>query len=233
MTFNFNARYALLTYAQCGDLDGWQVSDHFTELRAECIVAREAHATDGVHLHAFVDFGRKFRSRRSDIFDVGGRHPNISPTHTTPQSGFDYACKDGDIVAGGLGRPESGVLQTQRGDPWPDIVASESRAEFFEALLAHAPRSLCTSFPSLEKYADWKYRTDPEPYKHDGNVRFDLDGFPELDDWAQTYLGQHSQECEYLARRRGTPGTKSSGSRYACSRGPSPLSRERRLTTES
>ena len=48
MTFNFNARYALLTYAQCGDLDGWQVSDHFTELRAECIVAREAHATDEI-----------------------------------------------------------------------------------------------------------------------------------------------------------------------------------------
>ena len=134
MTFNFNARYALLTYAQCGDLDGWQVSDHFTELRAECIVAREAHATDGVHLHAFVDFGRKFRSRRSDIFDVGGRHPNISPTHTTPQSGFDYACKDGDIVAGGLGRPESGVLQTQRGDPWPDIVLQRAEQNFRSTL---------------------------------------------------------------------------------------------------
>ena len=104
MPFNFNARYALLTYSQCGDLDGWEVSNHFTKLRAECIVAREAHADGGIHLHAFVDFGpgRKFRSRRSDVFDVGGFHPNISPTHSTPQSGFDYACKDGDIVAGDL-----------------------------------------------------------------------------------------------------------------------------------
>ena len=70
MPFNFNARYALLTYSQCGDLDGVEVSNHFTKLGAECIVAREAHADGGIHLHAFVDFGPecKFRSRRSDVF---------------------------------------------------------------------------------------------------------------------------------------------------------------------
>ena len=34
------------------------------------------------------------------MFDVDGVHPNISPTYSTPQAGFDYACKDGDAVAG-------------------------------------------------------------------------------------------------------------------------------------
>jgi len=207
MSFNFNARYALLTYSQCGELDGWAVSNHFTELRAECIVAREAHSDGGSHLHAFVDFGRKFRSRRADVFDVGGYHPNISPTHTTPQAGFDYACKDGDIVAGGLERP-SGSNRDKSANPWPDIVASESREEFYAALLALAPRSLCTSFPALEKYADWKYRTDPEPYRHDTNIRFDMDAFPELNHWVQEYLQGDTTPCKCLARRPGGPPPK-------------------------
>ena len=102
MTFNFNAKYVLLTYAQCGDLDPWAVVDHLAELRAECIIGREAHADGGTHLHCFAHFDRKFRSRRADVFDVLGCHPNVSPTYTTPQAGWDYACKDGDIVAGGL-----------------------------------------------------------------------------------------------------------------------------------
>ena len=102
MTFNFNAKYVLLTYAQCGDLDPWAVVDHLAELRAECIIGREAHADGGTHLHCFAHFDRKFRSRRANVFDVLGCHPNVSPTYTTPQAGWDYACKDGDIVAGGL-----------------------------------------------------------------------------------------------------------------------------------
>lgn len=102
MSFRFQARYALLTYAQCGDLDPWAVNDHLAELGAECIIAREVHADGGTHLHAFVDFGRKFRTQRTDVFDVGDHHPNISPSYGTPEKGFDYAIKDGDVVAGGL-----------------------------------------------------------------------------------------------------------------------------------
>ena len=205
MPFNFNARYALLTYSQCGDLDGWEVSNHFTKLGAECIVAREAHVDGGIHLHAFVDFGPecKFRSRRSDVFDVGGFHPNISPTHSTPQSGFDYACKDGDIVAGGLGRPK-GSVGTRTNADWSAIVAAPTRDEFFAAVMEQSPRTLCTSFPALEKYADWRYRIDPEPYQHDSDIRFNLDTFPELTAWAQQYL-TGSTEPSKGARREGGP----------------------------
>ena len=94
---------------------------------------REAHVDGGIHLHAFVDFGPecKFHSRRSDVFDVGGFHPNISPTHSTPQSGFDYACKDGDIVAGGLGRPK-GSVGTRTNADWSTIVAAPTRDEFLQ-----------------------------------------------------------------------------------------------------
>ncbi len=92
MTFILNARYFLITYPQCDGLDEWAVNDHFGSLGAECIVAREDHADGGTHLHVFCDFGRKFRSRRANIFDVDGHHPNIERSkkilervHTTRQ----------------------------------------------------------------------------------------------------------------------------------------------------
>lgn len=199
MTFNFNARYALLTYSQCGDLDPWAVVHHLAELRGECIVAREAHADGGIHLHTFVDFGRRFRSRKTDIFDVDGCHPNVSPTHSTPSAGFDYAVKDGDVVAGGLQRPESGK-RNARDDRWHDITAAGSREEFFELLLEHAPRELCTCFAQLTKYADWMYRVDREPYQHPVELRDASDHFPELREWVHQSLEKH-EVGKCLARR--------------------------------
>lgn len=183
MSFSFNARYALLTYSQCGDLDPFEVSNRLSELGAECIIAREIHADGGIHLHSFVDFGRKFRTRRADTFDVGGCHPNISPSYGTPEKGFDYAIKDGDVVAGGLERPH-GKAVSRSSDPWPTIILAESRDEFFQLLHDLAPRALLTSFTSLSKYADWKYRVDPEPYRHDESITFDLGRFPELLEWS-------------------------------------------------
>ena len=104
-SFDLHAKYALLTYAQSGDLSAQSVCDHLGTLGAECIVAREAHADGGFHLHAFVDFGRKRRFRDPRKFDVLGVHPNISPSRGTPWDGYDYAIKDGCVEAGGLGRP--------------------------------------------------------------------------------------------------------------------------------
>lgn len=195
--FNFNARYALLTYAQCGALDPWEVNNHLAELGAECIIAREEHADGGTHLHAFVDFGRKFRTRRSDVFDVGGCHPNISPSYGTPEKGFDYAIKDGDIVAGGLERPNGKAVSSSR-DPWSTIIMAESRDEFFQLCADLAPRSLCTAFNSLSKYADWKYRVDPEPYRHDPSYQFDLGGFPELLQWSHDTFNAVGEVSKYI-----------------------------------
>lgn len=195
---NFNNRYALLTYAQSGDLDPWAVSNHLSELGAECIVAREDHADGGSHLHAFVDFGRKFRTRKVDRFDVGGYHPNISPSHGTPEKGYDYVIKDGDVVAGGLERPAGSKLPANR-EAWSQIILAESRDEFFQLVADHDPRALCTSFTQLSKYADWKYRVDPEPYRHNEELSFTLDRFPELTEWAQSTLGTDRNVGMFLA----------------------------------
>ena len=105
MPFRFQAKYGLLTYAQCGDLDPFAVVTRLSELGAECIVGREIHEDGGIHLHAFFSFEKKRNLKNERIFDVEGVHPNIQASYGTPEKGYDYAIKDGDVVGGGLERP--------------------------------------------------------------------------------------------------------------------------------
>lgn len=185
-SFHCNARYFLITYAQCGDLSEWDVLDLFVRLGAECIIARENHQTLGVHLHVFVDFGRKFRSRKTDVFDVHGRHANIQPSRGTPEKGYDYAIKDGDVVAGGLERPEGRVGSGKNFDLWTQITDAEDRETFWSLVQELDPKSLCCSFGQLQKYADWKYTPTPPVYESPGGFTFvggDVDG---RDSWVSS-----------------------------------------------
>lgn len=187
MGFQFKRRYALVTYAQCGDLDPFKVSDLFSSLHAECIIGRENHDDGGIHLHAFVDFGREYSTRNPRQFDVDGCHPNVLPGKKTPEKMFDYATKDGDVVAGGLQRPDGSGLSKAR-DVWHEIFMAESRDEFFRLCGELAPRSLVCSFPAISKYADWKYRPILEPYATPAGYDFDTSEFPELDEWVRDNL---------------------------------------------
>lgn len=186
--FRFYARYALLTYAQCSTLDPFAVVEHLATMGAECIIGRETHADGGTHLHAFVDFGRRFHSRRASVFDVAGFHPNISITKRNPQIHYDYAIKDGEVVAGGLERPD-GNAEPAAPNKHHEICLAPTREEFFESVRSLDPRLLLTSFNSLQAYADWNYRVDPEPYRHDPEHVFDTSRFPELQQWVEKYLG--------------------------------------------
>lgn len=182
--FHCNARYFLITYAQCGDLSEWTVLDLFVRLGAECIIAREDHADGGIHLHVFADFGRKYRSRRVDIFDVGGHHPNITPSTGTPAKGYDYAVKDGCILAGGLARP-GGDGHSNANAKWARICSAESREEFFDLCHELEPRTLCTAFTSLSKYADWRYRARVVEYRTPNGIDFNDGRLDGRFDWVQ------------------------------------------------
>ncbi|AXB22626.1 replication associated protein [Alces alces faeces associated genomovirus MP111] len=179
MPFSFNARYFLVTYSHVDELDPFAIVDHFGSLGAECIVARERYADLlGVHYHVFADFGRKFRSRRANVFDVGEFHPNISPSRGTPEAGFDYATKDGDIVGGGLERPSrDGALS--RSAKWAQIVNAESRDEFYRLCEELDPERLVCSFGQIQKFADWKFAVTPAPYATPDGV-FDLANYGDL-----------------------------------------------------
>lgn len=189
MPFRFQARFGLLTYPQSGDLTGEQIVVHLGSLGAECIVGRESHADGGIHLHAFFMFERKFQSRNERIFDVGGHHPNIVPSRGTPEAGYDYATKDGDIVAGGLLRADCTERIPETSSKWAYFVLAETRDEFFSRIQAEDPRSLCTHFTSLCAYANWRYRPEVIPYRNPDGISFDTSEYAALDDWVRRSLG--------------------------------------------
>lgn len=155
--------------------------ERFSQLGAECIVAREHHEDGGLHLHCFADFGRKFRSRATDIFDVDGHHPNIEPSRGTPEKGYDYAIKDGDVVAGGLERPvgASGGGARSTFDKWTEITSAPDRETFWELCHQLDPKAAACSYGQLAKYADWKFAEVPAEYESPGGIDFiegDVDG---------------------------------------------------------
>lgn len=189
-------KYALLTYAQSDGLDPWAVVDMLSAHRAECIIGRELHADGGIHHHAFVDFGRQFSSRKTDVFDVGGFHPNIQKSLGTPEKGYDYAVKDGDVVAGGLERPLSGQsgsgARTSR-VVWTTITMADTAEEFWELCHELAPEHVCRSFNSLAKYAEWRFRPVDEPYATPNGVWIDASGVEGINEWLyQAGLGSGS-----------------------------------------
>lgn len=187
-----NSRYVLLTYAQCGDLDPWSVSDHLSTLGAECIVAREVHpTTGGVHLHCFADFNRRFRSRSARIFDVDGRHPNVVPSRGTPEKGYDYAIKDGDVAAGGLSRPEPRGGMSVGAHAVSNVAhLCEDTTEFLELYDEMDRGGLIAGFNNVRAYADWRFRPEPVEYASPDGVDFRSGSTDGRDDWlVQSRIG--------------------------------------------
>lgn len=194
MTFRFQAKYALLTYAQCGDLCGQLVNDHLGDLGAECIVAREDHADGGRHLHVLAMWERVFRSRRSDVFDVGGRHPNIVGNIRDPGAAYDYVIKDGDVIAGALERPGGDGVVSSR-DAWDYIISSNTEDEFWGCIRELAPKELCVNYPALRKYADYRYAAVDVPYQSDIGLEFTSGAISDLVEWKRTNLDSTDGKC--------------------------------------
>jgi len=178
--FDLHSRYALITYAQCGDLSPTAVGEFFERLKFKCVIGRENHADGGIHLHCFVDFGRKRRFRRSDVFDVEGRHPNIQGSRGTPEAGYDYAIKDDDVCYKSLDRPgEGGERNSGSRDKWSTITGAQDREQFWELVHELDPKSAACSFTQLQKYCDWKFAPIPAAYEHPDGITFvggELDG---------------------------------------------------------
>lgn len=196
--FHCNAKYFLITYSQSAGLDEWAVNDHFASLGAECIIAREDHVDRGTHLHAFVAFERKFRSRRPDIFDVGGFHPNIAPSRGNPGGGYDYATKDGDIIAGGLERPGGGGV-SKASTPWHWIISATSGGELRELVRELAPKEAILRAREIEFFIGMEFAEERPPYVHPIGFQFELGMVPELVEWRRNTLDTDRIEGESCA----------------------------------
>ena len=205
----FCAQHFLLTYAHAEGRDGKPSLDPFRivevvgDLGGECIVARELYPTrDGFHLHVFVSFERRFRSRKFDVFDVDSYHPNVEPSRKNALGGYDYATKDGEIIAGGLERPcgIGGRRGPNRDEVvWGQITTAETRDEFWSLCDELDPKSLVCNFPALQRFADWKFRPVKIPYATPDGV-FDLTEYEALSDWRDNVLfGRESGKCPLVA----------------------------------
>lgn len=190
MPFDLHCRYVLLTYSQCGDLSPTDLGEHLQSLGFKLVIGRENHSDGGIHLHCFVDFGRKRRFRNPRSFDFNGCHPNASPSRGTPEAGYDYAIKDGDVCFDSLQRPaESGQSGSGRGGngstnaKWSAITSACDRESFWDLVHELDPKSAACSFTQLQKYCDWKFAPLPPVYESPGGIEFiggDVDG---RDDW--------------------------------------------------
>ena len=200
-----NRRYVLLTYSQAGpEFDYWAVVDMLSSHGAECIIGRESHADGGTHFHVFVDFGRLFSTRKTNVFDVGGHHPNILPVWKSPGEAFDYAAKDGDIVAGGLERPGTDCDYDIE-NFWACAGASQSGEEFLHFLDQLAPRDLMRGFIQFRSYADWKWAVAPERYVDPPGVVFDTGHVEQLSEWlSQADLGSGPRRVRLVAHLHGS-----------------------------
>lgn len=184
--WKFSGRYALLTYSQANDLDPDRIGRYLDGLQAQYVIGRERHSDGNLHYHAFVDFGREFTTRDPRAFDIDLFHPNFLPGRRTPKRMYDYATKDGDIVAisGDFdfdGPEQSG--RTTKSGAWAEIIASDTEASFFESVARLDPRALACNFSSLQCYARWKYRPGLGEYIHPADLTFDTGLYPELDAW--------------------------------------------------
>jgi len=195
MTFRFQGRYALLTYAQCGDLSGFDVCSHISGLAGECIVGEEAHADGGRHLHVFVHWERQFRCRRPDVFDVGGRHPNIVGNIRDPGAAWDYVIKEGCVIAGGLLDRPGRARASKTSHMWHDIVDADDMDEFLGRVRELDPEALCKSYPALRAYGDYAYAPAPEPYVSPAGLEFTSGAISDLVGWATQNLGAPRGEC--------------------------------------
>ena len=190
MTFRFAAKYGLLTYAQSDGLDPFGIVNLLAELGAECIVGKELHSDGGTHYHAFFMFNRKFQSRNPRVFDVDGHHPNILRGRKTPGQMYDYATKDGDVVAGGLQRPDDQVSSKNNSDDfWRCVFDAETREETFRVAEESSVSLLGRYFFQVRAIAEGKTIQNPLDYVGNPELEWELGPYPELRAWCETHLG--------------------------------------------
>jgi len=190
MTFRFDAKYGLLTYAQSDGLDPWAVVGMLGDIGAECIVGKEDHQGEGNHLHAFFSFDKKFCSRNARIFDVGGFHPNILTGRRTPEAMWDYATKDGDVVAGGLERPVAPSAKTTGAEFWTAVFDAESEEGTYTAARVADVALYGRYYFQIRAIAQGKSVRNPLDYEPDSSMEFGGPYLEELSDWVENHLGR-------------------------------------------
>lgn len=197
MPFNFANRYALITYAQCDGLDPFKVVNLLGDMGGECIIGQEQHEDGGTHLHAFVDFGKRKQFKDERKLDIDGHHPNIQPfTSGQPADMYDYAIKDGNIVAGGLERPETtsgrkrkgGCTSAERQAKMQRVLDATTEEELDAALMDQLGEKYITSYNAVKAFKADRLRPKPKDYTSPDGLSVNTENYPELKEWVAQNL---------------------------------------------
>jgi Geminivirus rep protein central domain len=187
------AKRFILTYSQLADSfnrDG--LGEHLKSLCPdfECIsISVEEHPkTGGHHIHVYLDSGKPTGLTINDplFFDYCEHHPNIKGIQVTPHKAYRYCTKDGVIIFE-EGEPPETPSKTSGDDKWSTIMAASTKEEFLKSAMEHAPRDTVLHFQSLQSFADWKYRDNPEDYSS-CEMTCHCEEYPQLTEWVQTNL---------------------------------------------
>ena len=75
-----------------------RIMDKYKDKLNCLIVSHEKHKDDGDHLHIYMNFKERFRTKAQNIFDfIADKHPNIQSAKS-PIKVIKYVCKDGDYI---------------------------------------------------------------------------------------------------------------------------------------
>jgi len=182
----------LVTYSQCGDLSAEKVGLMFSNLGAECLIAHEWHEDGGDHLHCYVEFEQRFRTRNPRVFDVDGCHPQMEVIKKTPWKAYDYVTKDGDVRWGGAARPrETGQPTTAKETNnalWSGLRKTKSAAEFMAYAYENFPKESVLQLKHIEYACQQMFPPIIEEHQHPGYIKFHEHLLKEALDWVENHL---------------------------------------------
>ena len=159
------------------------------------VVSRvERHADGGFHIHAVVDFGKRFQSRVATVFDYDGCHPNIVAIRTTTQysNNVSYTKKDGEFKE--LGSYEEAEGRGHKQQHWIDLIdESTDASDFMAKAKTVAPRDFVLQNDKFEQFAQKYYNSVPDYVSE--YVETDFQFAPQgCKDWVDEVLNDVSEE---------------------------------------
>lgn len=209
-SFRCKNQRIFLTYSQVGH--SWNpqpIIDSLNGLGATYRIGKELHQNGGVHYHCYVDFGRPYEFENCHKFCFGGPpspkcpkggHCNILVIRRTPHFAWDYAGKDGDVIADNSTRPLVSKGQSERRAEWSHCLDAPSESDFYARIKEVDPAALCKSSQSIEHCAKRLFRSrKPETYGGVAGLVFDWESFPSVAQWVLRALPEGASRIRRLS----------------------------------
>ncbi|KAI5980475.1 hypothetical protein F5J12DRAFT_789200 [Pisolithus orientalis] len=175
-TFRWSAKRYFLTYAQIGDRPSDMVREFFENCNPKPStwkVAVESHQDGGKHWHVIVQFDQAIRSRRADLFDIDGLHPNVVTlkSHRDLLTRWEYIHKEEGAEIFGPWQGPSGNAEVQdlkegkRDERFVYIRSATTRDDFEDRAKELAPYEWIIHHDKFMSFADKHWKAQRPAYE--------------------------------------------------------------------